>query len=447
MYSLTKKDFLNILEHLNEGIYVVDAQANTILVNSTYEKLSGLDRKDLIGRNMADLEKEGYISQSVSLLVLKNRKQVSLVQQINDRVEASVTGYPIWNESMEIEKVITTINDVTQLNFASRKLERAQGMLDLQKNEYAVTQKNFDHHLIFKSEKMRDLYRLIVQVAPYPTSILITGPTGTGKEVVSNAIQELSALNDAPFIKVNCGAIPYNLMESEFFGYDAGTFTGAKKEGKLGLLELAHGGTLLLDEIGEMQMDIQVKLLRVLQEKRVQRLGGSTSHEANFRLISSTNKNLPELIKEKKFREDLYYRIAVVKMAVPPLSERFDDVGELIHTFFDLFCDKYKLKKELSDRAYETLLHYHWPGNVRELKNTVENLIVSTPDKLIEVSSLPSHFIINDVEFSNLKQRVASYEAEIIKESLQKHGSIRQTAKKLGVHHTTLLKKIQSYQL
>ncbi|SDO37199.1 sigma-54 interaction domain-containing protein [Alkalicoccus daliensis] len=447
MKTLLSKDYINILELLQEGIYVVDGKANTLMVNKAYEKLSGLNRAQLVGRNMKDLEKEGYISRSVSLLVFKERKIVSLVQQINDRVEASVTGHPIWNDKNEIEMVITTINDVTQLNSASRKLEKAQGMLELQNNEYAVTQKNFDHHLIFKSKTMRDLYRMIVQIAPYPTSVLITGPTGAGKEVVSNAIQELSPLKEGPFIKVNCGAIPHSLMESEFFGYEPGTFTGAKKEGKFGLLELAHGGTLLLDEIGEMPLDIQIKLLRVLQEKQVQRLGSSEARKADFRLISSTNRNLPKLIEENKFREDFYYRIAVITLEVPPLAERFDDVNELLHTFMRLFCEKYKIHKQLTDNAFQALLHYPWPGNVRELKNTIENLVVSTPGKRIDITALPSHFVSVPYENTDLKNRVGRYESQLIKEALHQHGSIRKTAKSLGIHHATLLKKMQNYQI
>lgn len=447
MGTLSKDDLIKIIEFLSEGVYVVDKHGVTMLVNSAYEKLSGLKREQLIGKHMAELEEEGIINESVSLKVLKEKKQLNLLQKINDKVEVTVIGSPVFDDNGEIQMIVTIVTDVTKLNSASRKLRKAESMLELQSNGYMVKQKQFDHQLIFKSKKMRELYQLIVQVAPYPTSILITGPTGSGKEVIANTIHVLSEQREGPFIKVNCGAIPENLMESEFFGYEPGSFTGAKKEGKLGLLELAHGGTLLLDEIGEMPMNLQVKLLRVLQEKKVQRMGSAVSRDANFRLISSTNKNLPMLISENLFREDLYYRIAVLKMEIPPLAERKEDVEELIKTFIEYYCDKYRIEKTITEEAYQTLVQYNWPGNVRELKNSIENLIVSIPGNTIESSQLPSHFFLNDDSPANLKQMVARYETKILKETLSRNQSIRKAAKELGVHHTTLLKKMQLYNI
>lgn len=447
MTVLSNSALTNIIDYLSEGVYVVDKDGITILVNSAYEKLSGLRREQLMGRHMADLEKEGVINESVSLVVLKEKRPISLLQQINDTVDLAVKGNPIFDNKGEIQHVVTIVNDVTMLNSASRKLLKAESMLNLQNNGYTVNQKQFDHQLIFKSKKMREMYQLILQVAKYPTSILITGPTGSGKEVISNTIHVLSEQSDGPFIKVNCGAIPDNLMESEFFGYEPGSFTDAKKEGKLGLLELAHCGTLLLDEIGEMPMSLQVKLLRVLQEKKVQRMGSVINREANFRLICSTNKNLQQLINDNLFREDLYYRIGVLEMEVPPLSERKEDVEELIKTFFDYYCEKYKLEKMITEEAFNTLVQYNWPGNVRELKNLIENLIVSIPGDTIDCAQLPGHLFQNDLAPSNLKQIVAKYEIQIIKETLSRYTSLRKAAKELGIHHTTLLKKKQMYKI
>lgn len=446
MTVLSSAKLKAIIEFFSEGVYVVDKHGITLLVNYAYEKLTGLKREQLIGKHMADLENEGIINKSVSLLVLKEKRQITLLQTINQNIEVSVTGNPIFNEQGEIELVVTVVQDVTKLNTATRKLLRAESMLELQNNNYTVKQKQFDHPLIFKSQKMKDLYRLIVQVAPYPTSILIMGPTGAGKEVIANTIHVHSERKDGPFIKVNCGAIPESLMESEFFGYEPGSFTGAKKDGKLGLLELAHGGTLLLDEIGEMPINLQVKLLRVLQEKKVKRMGSATYKDANFRLICSTNKDLKDLINKNLFREDLYYRIAVLEMEIPPLSERKEDVEELTRTFFSFFCEEYKINKTITKEAFETLINYDWPGNVRELKNTIENLIVSVPGQTIEITDLPNHLFLSNMKNATLAELTAKYEMKIINETLARTKSIRQAARELGIHHTTLLKKIKRYE-
>jgi TyrR family helix-turn-helix protein len=306
---------------------------------------------------------------------------------------------------------------------------------------------NDSQTIIFQSQKMNEVYQQVKQVAPFPTSILISGPSGVGKEVIANLIHHLSSRKDKPFIKVNCGAIPESLLESELFGYEKGAFTGARNEGKIGLLELADKGTIMLDEISEMPLSLQVKLLRVLQEKQIRRIGGSKLRNLDIRIISATNKNLKELVKEGRFREDLFYRLNVVEIEIPSLAERPEDIEVLADYFFVNFLKSYRMEKQLSETTKQLLTTYHWPGNVRELKNLIENLVVSVPDDVIEPHHLPPYFNehADSLHSFTLKQRVEQYEKRLVFEAIKKHGSVRKAAKKLGVHHTTLVKKIKNW--
>jgi transcriptional regulator with PAS, ATPase and Fis domain len=299
---------------------------------------------------------------------------------------------------------------------------------------------------IFKSRKMQEIYDLVQRIAPYPTSILLTGPSGSGKEVIANLIHQFSDRKDRPFIKVDCGAIPEPLLESELFGYEKGAFTGANREGKMGLLEMANGGTILLDEIGELPFSLQVKLLRVLQEKQIRRIGGNRLQKLDIRILSATNQDLKKRMQEGKFREDLYYRLQVIEIAVPPLAERREDIEVLIDHFFHLFCRKFRIEKQLSSDTIEVLKNYDWPGNVRELKNLMENLIVSVPFTVIEPSHLPPHLHRPCQDpGQSLKERVLEYEKRLVREAIEKHGSIRMAAQELGIDHSTLLKKMKRW--
>ena len=437
-----------IIEFSTDGIYVVNNEGKTLFVNSAYEEITGYHREELVGSHMSDLMKQGYFDQSVSLLVLKEKRKISILQKINQQKTVIVTGNPVFDKFGEIQLVVTSVRDITELNKLTKELNKARSFSEMNQNRYTFSTDGSDERVIFQSIQMKEIIEKVKQIAPFPTSILLSGPSGAGKEVIANLIHQLSTRNHQPFIKVNCGAIPEQLLESELFGYERGAFTGARQEGKIGLLELADKGTVLFDEIGEMPTPLQVKLLRTLQEKQIQRLGGTKTKKIDIRIISATNKNLKTLIEQGKFREDLYYRLQVVELYIPPLSERSADIEILLDHFISYFCKLYSIEKHISAETINILKAYHWPGNVRELRNLVESMIVSVPSLNIEPFDLPPHFNQHggNESYLSLKEKMAQYERRIIAEALQKAPSIRQAAKQLGIDHSTLVKKIKKMQ-
>ncbi|MGN7396665.1 sigma 54-interacting transcriptional regulator [Peribacillus frigoritolerans] len=446
-YRTLLEQMESIIEFSTDGIYVVDKEGKTLLVNSAYEEMTGFLRKELIGNHMKTLMNQGYIDQSVSLLVFEKKKRVSIIQKIGGEKDVIVTGNPVFNQSGDIEMVVTSVRDITLLNEMRRELEKAISFSKISNNRYKLEVYGSDQTIVFQSEPMKQIYEQVKQIAPYPTSILLTGPSGVGKEVIADIIHDLSDRKEKPFIKVNCGAIPEHLFESELFGYEKGSFTGASKEGKIGLLELADCGTVLFDEIGEMPLLLQVKLLRVLQEKKVQRLGSTKHRKIDIRILSATNQDLMKLVSEGKFREDLYYRLQVVEIRIPALLERQEDIEVLIDHLFAYFCNLYHIKKHISENTKELLINYHWPGNVRELKNVVENMIVSTPSTVIDPPHLPFHLYnqLDTRSVKTLKQRVEQFEKIIVKEAIEKNNSIREVAQQLGLDHSTIVKKMKKW--
>ncbi|WP_337958000.1 sigma-54 interaction domain-containing protein [Guptibacillus sedimenti] len=442
------RQFESIIEFSTDGLYVVDQEGVTIYVNSAYEEITGFQRSQLIGRHMNELIDGGYIDQSVSLLVLKEKKRISLLQKISDKKDVIVTGSPVFNENHEIELVVTSVRDITQLNSLRSELDRARTFSALNQNRYSLQVEGISEKIIFRSKEMYEIYEKVKRIAPYPTSILLSGESGVGKEVVANLIHYESDRKDMAFIKVNCGAIPEHLLESELFGYESGAFTGARKDGKFGLLELAQGGTVMLDEVGEMPLSLQVKMLRVLQDGEFYRIGGSQPIKLDIRIISATNKKLLEEIQNGSFREDLYYRLQVIEILIPPLGKRVPDIEVLVDHYFSYYCTKYHIEKRLTKETHLALLAYSWPGNVRELKNMIENLVVSVPAISIEPHHLPVHITDSRIKGSEpltLKERVENFEKRIIKDALQKHPSIRSAAKELGIDHSTLVKKMKKW--
>ena len=303
---------------------------------------------------------------------------------------------------------------------------------------------------IANSTSMIRVFEKAKQVANYPTTVLLVGETGVGKEVVASFIHRSSNRSEHPYIKINCSAIPEQLLESELFGYESGAFTGAKAKGKPGLFELANKGTLLLDEIGDMPMQLQVKLLRVLQENEVRRLGGAHAIPLNVRIISSTNRDLKQKMEQGQFSEALYYRLNVVELNIPPLRERRDDILPLCTYYLRYFCDRYKLEKTFAQEVKEYFIRYDWPGNVRELRNIVENTIVSSEGDVIGLEDMPQRMIsvrpaaqttrpTGGIQAgTSMREAVEEIQREVITEALQKHGSLRKAAKALDMDATTL---------
>lgn len=451
--DLTKK-LKTVIEFSTDGIYVVDSDGTTILVNKAYEKMTGYNKNELIGQNVAELTKKGYFNTSISKLVFDQKEQLSIIQKIGnpekigEKKEVIVTGTPVLKENNEIYFIVISINDISEITKIKAELKHAKERSELNNHHFSFkTSKTEPVQFIFKSPQMKIIYEKVKQIAPFPTSVLLSGPSGVGKEIITDLIHHFSKRNERPLIKINCGAIPEHLLESELFGYEKGAFTGAKNEGKAGLLELADKGTVMFDEIGEMPLNLQVKLLRVIQEKEVQRLGANQSKEIDVRIISVSNKNLEKLVSEGLFREDLYYRLNVIKIDIPPLCDRPEDISVLLSYFFDYFSKTYLIDKRLTEETRRILLNYDWPGNVRELRNLVEYLIVSSTEESIDANLLPTRIIDSDVELNHLslKERVERYERQVIQDALKQNTSIRKTAEKLGVHHSTLVKKMKNW--
>lgn len=458
-----------IIEATQDGLYLTDGDGITLRVNSAYEKMTGFHREELVGKHMSWLEDKGMISQSISLQVLKSKSPLTQIQKLSNNKEIIVSSVPVKDEQDNVIMVASTIRDITYLNTLEKELEKSRKLNETFSGEIA----HFRHmdtpeaELVFRSEAMKGIVSLIHQVSHYPTTVMLRGETGVGKEVLASMIHYNSPRAKKPFIKVNCSAIPENLLESELFGYERGAFSGALKNGKPGLFELAHQGTLLLDEIGDLPPGLQAKLLRVLQDRELRRVGGTKTIPVDIRIISATNRDLKQMIENGSFREDLYYRLNVIDIFIPPLRQRQEDIAPLLHYYLKKFCKAYGITRTISEEAMNCLLSYHWPGNIREIRNLLENLVVSTASVDIRAFHLPSYMKENArmttapsipaTPHSNLatvpakrhpltlKQAVARVEQELILQALKNHDSIRKAASVLHIDHSTLIRKMRKW--
>lgn len=443
-----------IIESSYDGIYITDGKANTLKINKSYESITGLKRKDMLNRNMYDLQKEGYISKSATLMVLKNRKSNTIEQEFSTGRKVLVSSNPIFDEQGNISMVVTNVRDITKLYELEEQLAKNMELTEKYYTEIEAMRIQYLNlsDIIAKDKIMLNLLELAKRVANVDTTVLILGESGVGKEEIAKFIQKNSMRKDKNFIKINCGAIPENLIESELFGYVKGAFTGANKEGKMGLFEVADGGTVFLDEIGELPLAIQVKLLNVLQEGEVKRVGAVNPIKINVRVLAATNRNLEDMTKEKSFRADLYYRLNVVPLTVPPLRDRREDIVPLVKHFLSKLNCKYNFEKSFTIEAVNTLYNYNWPGNVRELKNIIERVIVMSSSNKIFESDLPmksfSNFIGGNtdcVSICNLKEAVGKVEAKLIGMAFDSAGNVRDAAKMLGIDASTFVRKRKKY--
>ncbi len=301
--------------------------------------------------------------------------------------------------------------------------------------------------LVLYSNTMMELVDVALRVAKVDSTVLICGESGVGKELLAKLIHDQSSRSLGPFVKINCGAIPENLLESELFGYEAGAFTGASKQGKLGQFELASGGTLFLDEIGELSLSLQVKLLRAIQEQEFVRVGGVKPRTVDVRFIAATNRDLEQMIRQGMFRADLYYRLNVIPVLVPPLRERKEDILPLVHHFQQKYTQKLKMEKTFAPEVLKIFLHYPWAGNVRELENIIERLFVTTSEKIVRVCDLPQNLVVTPGEANQtggimpLKEALLQTEQRLIEQALAVYGNTYKAAEALGIDQSTLMRK------
>lgn len=441
------KSVYKLIEKISEGIYITDGNANTIFVNEAYEYISGTNRDLFLGKNMHEVVKEGLIDKSATLDVIKYKKEITMNQVLNNGKSVLITGTPIYNENKKIDKVVTIVRDITTLNQLQEEVLEKQKRIN--KLKYIVGEEN---DLVYRSRIMEKIAQRAKKVSVYDTTVLLTGETGVGKDVIAKLIHKVGNRKDKPFVEINCSAIPRTLMESELFGYEPGSFTGASKHGKKGVFELANQGTIFLDEISEMSIDLQAKLLKVIQDKKIVRIGGEKSIDIDVKIITATNRNLEERIKEGKFREDLYYRLNVIPIYIPPLRERKEDIIVLLDYFLEEMKGMYGEEKRFSEEAMKILYDYNWPGNVRELRNLVERLYILTMNDIIDKDDLPDNILnIENIDCISkyggytLKNAVENLEKSLIENAIKNTNTLKDAAKYLGMDPSTFTRKKQKY--
>ena len=443
---------LNVcLESSHDGIMVSDGMGNVIRLNAALEKLIGVKRRDILGRNVADLVQEGVYESSAILQVIETGKTATVVIDHNGR-QLLITGSPVYNANSAMTAVVANIRDMSELNDLRQKLEQQQMIAEKYSKELAhiARQQSAQTSFVACSREMKTILATIHSISEVDSTVLISGESGTGKEMVDNEIYASSMRSYRPIIKVNCGAIPPALFESELFGYEDGAFTGARRKGKPGFFELAHMGTLFLDEVGELPLEMQVKLLRVLQEGEIIRIGGSKPISVDVRIIAATNRDLWEMTEEGTFRQDLYYRLNVINIEVPPLRQRRDDIIPLVMHMLERFNQKYGKHKEIPIELGKVLRELPWRGNVRELENLIENLVVLCPEDVLTPEHLPVRYQrgqnpASQVEIRGIlpmKDMVRRAERQLIANAQAQYSSMQEVAKALGVDVSTISRKL-----
>jgi PAS domain S-box-containing protein len=431
---MDKKLLEIIFDNLYNGIFVVDSKGVTIGVNRTFEEMSGFTNAELVGRSLYDLVgKDNYFSGSASLLVLERKCPVTATYSTSTNRKLLVKGRPIFNAAGDIEYVINTIWDLTVVQYSQQ--------IDA---DTARNQRLSEDDIVTCSDKMMEIIDLALRVAATDSTILLNGESGVGKSLLPRTIHRSSERKTKALMQINCAAIPENLIESELFGYEAGAFTGADHKGKPGLLEMAEGGTVFLDEISELPIHLQSKLLGVIQDKEFYRVGGRKVQHANIRLIAATNKNLAEQVSLGLFREDLYYRLNVVPITIPPLRERREDIPTLIHHFSEKYNRKYNSYKRFSESLVNQLVGMTWKGNIRELENLIERCIVTTIGDLITPDKAQIPGITPALSSGQrLKDILVEREREILLQTQEQYKTSRRVASVLGISQASAARKLK----
>lgn len=439
---------LNLILDLSfDQITIADGDGVFTRISKSCMDFFGVEEDEIVGTSAFQLEKQGVFDISATAEVVRRNKEVTLIQETAANKTLMVTGIPIFNKDGKRTKIINISKDLTENQKLSKELKKAKHELKWFHNEFNKRQGIYDVEIIEKDPAMRKIMSLIYHISDSDATVLLLGETGVGKGYIAKVIHESSTRKDKPFISINCGAIPENLLESELFGYEDGAFTGAIKGGKKGLFEIAGEGTIFLDEIGDMPLDLQVKLLHVLDEKKIFRVGGEKPIKVDGRIIAATNKDLKRLINKGKFREDLYYRLNVIPINIPPLRERREDIPAFINKFLKKYNKEHGTNKIISQSGYNVLMSYDYPGNIRELQNIVERLVITIPEDIIEGEQIrgainPHIKVYNEhVEIMPLKKAVEQLEREILTSALTKYKTTRKAADVLGIDQSTVVKK------
>ncbi len=449
-----------LLDCIDEAILIVDHQGNILKYNETFRNLTDTRGEWSVGRNLKDIVASGLLKESAALKSLEVKKKMDMNLTYETGQTATWTYIPVFDEKGNLVLTVGTGRDITKLVTLEKRLKQSEIIISQYEEKKYLLEGNFGSgEIVFSSNKMQQVLRMAWKVSASSSPVLVWGETGVGKELVAEYIHQSSDRNQKPFIAINCATIPDELLEAELFGYEEGSFTGAKKTGKRGLLEDAHEGTLFLDEIGELPLKMQSKLLRFLQEGTFKRIGSSKVRKVDVRILSATNLSENQLMSSSHFRQDLFYRIGVMLIYVPPLRERKEDIYPLIRNFVQQFNTKYQTNIMIPPRIMNQLYNYDWPGNIRELKNVIERIAIlygykelteedielvmhsKHQDNPAEQTDLPSG--LSRTLPSSLKSARQKLDENLIRQTYKATGSIIKTARALGINPSTIHRKIK----
>ncbi len=460
-WGLDEAALIKILNNVHGTVLVADKNERIIFANAVVLKIFNLSFKDIYMKTVSELIDAGLFINSATKAAFANKQMT--VRYVRGKMKTPILtiSNPVKNDDGTIDMVVAfSIDELLLENIVNEMVSEknnAKQLLDYLSNSDS---KNIP--IVAESPNMQEVISLLAKIAQVDSTVLLSGESGTGKEVLSRFIHKNSPRNAEVFIPVNCAAIPTELMESEFFGYARGAFTGAVREGKAGFFELADNGTLFLDEIAEMPLAIQSKFLRVLETGDVKRLGAEKGKHVNVRLIAATNKNLYRMVQEGSFREDLYYRLNVIPIRIPPLRERPEDILPLARVFLNNFNRKYGFNKIFSHEASKKLEAYQWPGNVRELRNVVERLVIASDSNILSFNQLdgPQNLRVTESFYKkpkpeanaevndgrSLKDIVREYEQKVVLSTIDHFdGNVAKAADALKLHKSALYRKLEGY--
>lgn len=460
--SLLQVELDAILESSNDNIVVADGDGMVLRASPNCTDIYGVEKEYIIGKSVYQLEAENIFNPSVTLKVLEEKKEIQIMQETLSGRVVMATGIPIFDKENNIIRVISFSHDLTEIKqlkddyeFLQMKMKRIETEIEeLREKETRA------EGIVVNSKELQNIFALINRVAKSDATVVLFGESGVGKSMFARAIHNRSKRKKEAFIEVNVSAIPSSIFESEVFGYERGAFTGAKLEGKMGLIELAHQGTLFLDEIAEIPLELQVKLLKVIEEKKVMRVGGTKPIDVDFRIIAATNQDLEKMVKEGTFRKDLYYRLNVVPITIPPLRKRKEDIYELAQYFLKTYNEKYQTEKVFHPATFEAFRQYDWPGNVRELENLVERLIVTTENDIITPDALPFPADIEMNEENSeldlesfmkkgftLQDAIEEVEERWLRRAYRQYKTTYEMADALGISQATVVRKLKRYNI
>ena len=459
-YRQISQQLETVINSSADGIWVYDGDGNVITVNTAALDLDNIKAEDVLNKNIFDLNKSGIFDRSVVLEVFEMNRQITILSKaLKTGRTLLITGTPILDSKGEISLVVVNLRDMTQLNEVRDQLEQTRLVSEKYQDELAELNlfELSRQNIIAESEAMRQLLRMAVKIAKMEASnILLLGESGTGKGLLAKFIHQNSKRSKKPFIQINCAALPENLLEAELFGYEKGAFTGAKEEGKAGLFELAQNGTLFLDEIGDLPFSVQAKLLKYLDDHTIMRLGATRIITIDCIVIAATNRDLESLNKQKKFREDLFYRLNTFTMQIPPLHERVEDIFEMVRHYLEKYNKEYGLKRRISAKVMKVLQSYSFPGNVRELKNILKMAVVLSDTDLVDETILRNLEDKTELSaFTNLEKRntagltqeVMAFEKQVLQRAMARCRTTRELAGYLKVSQPTIVRKLRKHGL